>query len=43
VDGHRGSGGFSQPKTLDPAKEGGPPGQLYNLTTRLNAIRDAVR
>jgi arylsulfatase A-like enzyme len=28
---HRGSGGFSQPKQLDPAKEGGPPGQLYNL------------
>jgi arylsulfatase A-like enzyme len=28
---HRGSGGFSQPKHLDPAKEGGPPGQLYNL------------
>lgn len=30
---HRGSGGFSQPKRLDPAKEGGPPGQLYNLET----------
>jgi arylsulfatase A len=28
---HRGSGGFSQPKKLDPAKENGPVGQLYNL------------
>jgi arylsulfatase A-like enzyme len=28
---HRGSAGFSQPKRLDPAKEGGPPGQLYHL------------
>ncbi|HBJ86290.1 MAG TPA: arylsulfatase [Verrucomicrobiales bacterium] len=33
VPDHRGSGGFSQPKNLDPAKEGGPPGQLYNLET----------
>jgi arylsulfatase A len=31
VPNHRGSGGFSQPKALDPAKEGGPSGQLYNL------------
>jgi len=30
---HRGSGGFSQPKALDPAKEGGPVGQLYHLET----------
>lgn len=30
---HRGSGGFSQPKKLDPAKEGGPSGQLYHLET----------
>jgi arylsulfatase A len=30
---HRGSGGFSQPKALDPLKEGGPAGQLYNLET----------
>ncbi|MEN3940733.1 arylsulfatase [Prosthecobacter sp. SYSU 5D2] len=30
---HRGSGGFSHPKVLDPAKEGGPTGQLYNLET----------
>lgn len=30
---HRGSGGFTQPRALDPAKEGGPPGQLYNLVT----------
>jgi arylsulfatase A len=28
---HRGSGGFSWPRDLDPAVEGGPPGQLYNL------------
>lgn len=28
---HRGSGGFSQPRDLDPAAEGGPPGQLYHL------------
>lgn len=28
---HRGSGGFSQPRELDPAKEGGPIGQLYHL------------
>ena len=27
----RGSGGFSRPRQLDPAEEGGPPGQLYNL------------
>lgn len=31
VPGHRGSGGFSQPRDLDPAKEGGPKGQLYHL------------
>jgi arylsulfatase A len=30
---HRGSGGFSRLKTLDPAKVGGPEGQLYNLRT----------
>ena len=28
---HRGSGGFTRQRTLDPAKVGGPPGQLYNL------------
>ncbi len=28
---HRGSGGFSVPRDLDPKKEGGPPGQLYDL------------
>lgn len=28
---HRGSGGFSQPKVLDPSREGGPKGQLYDL------------
>lgn len=29
---HRGSGGFTRPRTIDPSQEGGPPGQLYNLT-----------
>ncbi len=28
---HRGSGGFTQPRDLDPEKEGGPAGQLYHL------------
>ncbi len=28
---HRGSGGFTFPRTIDPAKDGGPPGQLYHL------------
>ncbi|MDF1860556.1 MAG: arylsulfatase [Verrucomicrobiales bacterium] len=28
---HRGSGGFTFPKELDPAKVGGPEGQLYHL------------
>ncbi|MPY90240.1 MAG: sulfatase-like hydrolase/transferase [Luteitalea sp.] len=28
---HRGSGGFTAPRELDPQKVGGPPGQLYNL------------
>jgi arylsulfatase A len=27
----RGSGGFTFPRELDPAKVGGPPGQLYDL------------
>jgi len=27
----RGSGGFTRPRELDPAKVGGPPGQLYHL------------
>ena len=27
----RGSGGFTYPKTIDPAKDGGPAGQLYNV------------
>lgn len=31
VPDHRGSGGFSPPRDLDPAKEGGPKGQLYHL------------
>lgn len=31
VPDHRGSGGFSNPKSLDPAKVGGPQGQLYHL------------
>lgn len=33
VPDHRGSAGFSQPRQLDPATEGGPPGQLYNLAS----------
>lgn len=28
---HRGSGGFTFPRELDPARVGGPEGQLYNL------------
>ena len=28
---HRGSGGFTFPRTIDPAKAGGPAGQLYHL------------
>lgn len=28
---HRGSGGFTYPRELDPRKVGGPLGQLYNL------------
>ena len=28
---HRGSGGFTKPRDLDPQKEGGPAGQLYHL------------
>ncbi len=28
---HRGSGGFTRPRDIDPEKEGGPAGQLYNL------------
>ncbi|MFK5922396.1 MAG: arylsulfatase [Verrucomicrobiota bacterium] len=28
---HRGSGGFTRPRKINPAKEGGPAGQLYNL------------
>ncbi|NLT70677.1 MAG: arylsulfatase [Verrucomicrobiaceae bacterium] len=31
IPGHRGSGGFSAPRDLDPAKVGGPAGQLYHL------------
>jgi arylsulfatase A len=31
VPDHRGSGGFSQPRAIDPAEEGGPRGQLYHL------------
>ncbi len=31
IPNHRGSGGFSQPRDLDPQVEGGPPGQLYHL------------
>jgi arylsulfatase A-like enzyme len=28
---HRGSGGFTPPREIDPGREGGPRGQLYNL------------
>ena len=28
---HRGSGGFTFPRELDPKQVGGPPGQLYHL------------
>jgi len=28
---HRGSGGFTFPRDIDPSKAGGPPGQLYHL------------
>jgi arylsulfatase A-like enzyme len=28
---HRGSGGFTFPRKIDSAKDGGPPGQLYNI------------
>ncbi len=37
---HRGSGGFSQPKNLDPSKTGGPPGQLYHLETDPSETRN---
>lgn len=30
---HRGSGGFTKPREIDAATDGGPPGQLYNLDT----------
>ncbi len=37
---HRGSGGFTHPRDLDPAKEGGPPGQLYNLESDPSETRN---
>jgi arylsulfatase A len=37
---HRGSGGFTQPRDLDPAKEGGPPGQLYHLESDPSETRN---
>ena len=37
---HRGSGGFTQPRELDPAKEGGPPGQLYHLESDPSETRN---
>lgn len=40
---HRGSGGFSQPRQLDPALEGGPPGQLYHLTDDPSETRNLHR
>lgn len=36
----RGSGGFTQPRTLDPAKEGGPAGQLYDLESDPSETRN---
>lgn len=29
---HRGSGGFTRPRDIDPKQAGGPPGQLYQLS-----------
>jgi arylsulfatase A-like enzyme len=37
---HRGSGGFTIPRELDPAVEGGPPGQLYNLESDPSETRN---
>ncbi len=37
---HRGSGGFSAPKALDAAVEGGPPGQLYDLAADPSETRN---
>jgi arylsulfatase A-like enzyme len=40
IPNHRGSGGFSTPKVIDPAKAGGPPGQLYNLDSDPSETRN---
>lgn len=37
---HRGSGGFTRPRDIDPAKEGGPPGQLYHLPSDPSETRN---
>lgn len=37
---HRGSGGFSNPKKIDPKVEGGPPGQLYHLKSDPSETRN---
>ena len=37
---HRGSGGFTMPRELDPAVEGGPPGQLYHLQSDPSETRN---
>lgn len=37
---HRGSGGFTVPRDLDPAEEGGPPGQLYHLESDPSETRN---
>ena len=37
---HRGSGGFTFPRDLDPAKEGGPPGQLYDIESDPSETRN---
>ncbi|MBW3542094.1 MAG: sulfatase-like hydrolase/transferase, partial [Planctomycetes bacterium] len=37
---HRGSGGFTTPREIDPAVEGGPPGQLYRLDSDPSETRN---
>lgn len=40
IPNHRGSGGFSQPREIDPTIAGGPPGQLYNLESDPSETRN---
>lgn len=37
---HRGSGGFTNPRNLDPGAVGGPPGQLYHLESDPSETRN---